>query len=167
MEEHEQGNVQPEPELLYHYTDQNGLLGILNYDCLWATHHRFLNDLSERQEAVRVFLEAIGRRASYANSAGPTHKIAEVYHGQVQQSVLIESQAIDAYFVSFSREEYDPELPRHGQMLGDRLSQWRGYAQDRQGFSLGFDKSLLEGDICRSITTPKVSACFLGCQYCV
>jgi hypothetical protein len=40
-----------------------------------------------------------------------------------------------------------------------------GYAQDRQGFSLGFEKRLLEGDICRSLTTPKVSASFLDCQY--
>lgn len=36
-----------EPELLYHYTTQDGLLGILENACIWATHYRCLNDASE------------------------------------------------------------------------------------------------------------------------
>jgi len=152
-------------ELLHHYTDQNGLLGILNSDCLWATHYRFLNDLSERQEALCVFLDAIARRTSNANAEGPSRRTAEAYQTQVREGVLYESQAIDAYFVSFSRGEQDPQLPPNEQALGDRLSQWRGYAQDRQGFSLEFDKKILKNRICPTIATPRVSACFLNCVY--
>jgi hypothetical protein len=33
--------------LLYHYTDQRGLLGILRSQSIWATHIRYLNDSSE------------------------------------------------------------------------------------------------------------------------
>ena len=32
---------------LFHYTTWDGLVGILESQSLWATHHRFLNDYSE------------------------------------------------------------------------------------------------------------------------
>ena len=31
-------------EVLYHYTNQDGLLGILRSRCIWCTDIRFLND---------------------------------------------------------------------------------------------------------------------------
>jgi len=50
MEDHErtENANRPEPELLYHYTAQTGLDGILSSDSIWATHYRFLNDTMER-----------------------------------------------------------------------------------------------------------------------
>jgi hypothetical protein len=63
MEEQEsqQTGEPTKPEgLLYHYTDQKGLLGILESKQLWATHYRYLNDTSEgqivAQSQVRIFL---------------------------------------------------------------------------------------------------------------
>jgi len=56
MEEQEpqQAEVQPKPEgLLYHYTNQKGLLGILKEKCIWATHLRYLNDMSEGEIVSR------------------------------------------------------------------------------------------------------------------
>lgn len=46
MEEqkHKEISEQAEPELLYHYTDQQGLDGILSSGEIWATHYRFFND---------------------------------------------------------------------------------------------------------------------------
>ena len=32
---------------IYHYTDLNGLLGIVGSNSLWATHFSFLNDSNE------------------------------------------------------------------------------------------------------------------------
>jgi hypothetical protein len=32
---------------LYHYTNEQGLYGILENQCVWATHYKFLNDYSE------------------------------------------------------------------------------------------------------------------------
>ena len=40
-------NVSEEYETLYHYTTLEGLTGILEHRCLWATHYRYLNDSSE------------------------------------------------------------------------------------------------------------------------
>jgi hypothetical protein len=36
-----------EHKKLYHYTNWDGVLGILTTKSLWATHYRFLNDSSE------------------------------------------------------------------------------------------------------------------------
>ncbi len=46
MEEQErtENADQAEPELLYHYTTQEGLLGIFDTQEIWATHIRYLND---------------------------------------------------------------------------------------------------------------------------
>jgi hypothetical protein len=49
---------QPEG-LLYHYTDEIGLRGIISSGCMWATHYKFLNDLSERQHGFAIFCRAI------------------------------------------------------------------------------------------------------------
>ena len=51
-----------EPELLYHYTTQKGLLGILKDKCIWATHIRYLNDTSEGNIVPRVVFEEFSSR---------------------------------------------------------------------------------------------------------
>ena len=35
------------PEILYHYTDQNGLLGIIERSEMWATKVQYMNDATE------------------------------------------------------------------------------------------------------------------------
>jgi hypothetical protein len=39
--------VQPPPETLYHYTTQDGLLGIIQSRSLWATNVSYMNDSTE------------------------------------------------------------------------------------------------------------------------
>ncbi len=48
-----------EPELLYHYTTQKGLLGILHERCIWATHIRYLNDASEFKHGVEMVAQSV------------------------------------------------------------------------------------------------------------
>lgn len=126
MSENETNTEHKAKGRIYHYTDQNGLMGILENDCIWATHYRFLNDASERQGAVDFFLE-IDQMATEG-----IH-VSDRYKGGLRESLNLLLQMADAYFVSFSEEGDEP------QSSGDRLSQWRGYALNRQGFSLGFD----------------------------
>lgn len=40
-------DIWEEHKKLYHYTNWDGLSGILKTKSLWATHYRFLNDSSE------------------------------------------------------------------------------------------------------------------------
>jgi hypothetical protein len=55
---------QAEPELLYHYTNQMGLLGILKDKCIWATHLRYLNDTSEGKIVSRIVLDELNSRVN-------------------------------------------------------------------------------------------------------
>lgn len=43
-----------ETERFFHYTGAEGLLGILNSDCFWATQYQFLNDRREIRAAERI-----------------------------------------------------------------------------------------------------------------
>lgn len=47
------------PELLYHYRDSHGLLGIINTRTLWATQFQYLNDSAEFIYANELMKEAI------------------------------------------------------------------------------------------------------------
>ena len=66
MEEQERQEVgdEPGPGLLYHYTDQKGLSGIIDSGNIWATHFRFLNDTSERLEALDFITKSVDQIAS-------------------------------------------------------------------------------------------------------
>jgi hypothetical protein len=160
------GRSKPE-ELLYHYTDQKGLLGdqkellgILKSDCVWATHYRFLNDRSERQEAVDLFSQRINQQANSPNSPWAwmlSGEIRKKYWGSIQKELNRILQLTDAYFVSFTKEDIDPDLPLDSQMIGDNLSQWRGYGQSRQGFSLGFNGDRLMNRVDQLTRTSKTS----------
>ena len=129
-QEHKPAEDQANPDgLLYHYTDEKGLLGILQSDCLWATHYRFLNDATERQGALDFFV-AIDQMYSKEQDTSPS------YWGALRASLEKLAQLADPYLVSFSEEGEVSEFP------GDRLSQWRGYALNRQGFSLGLSQNI-------------------------
>jgi hypothetical protein len=121
MEEQErQENAdQAEPELLYHYTDQKGLLGIIENKCLWATHSLFLNDLSE----YRIAFDALQKKIKTERNDNWAYL----------QSRFLQARQMKGIFVSsFSDEQ-----------KSDSLSMWRGYAP-MGGYSIGFDPLVLK-----------------------
>jgi hypothetical protein len=56
------GNPAKPAGLLYHYTDQKGLLGILENKEIWSTHLRYLNDTSEGKIVFNAVLNEINSR---------------------------------------------------------------------------------------------------------
>lgn len=113
------------PDTLYHYTDASGLLGIVENNEIWATDSRFLNDRTELIYAEQLALEVATRRAKSPRSLRSGEFLA---------------QCLDKI------GDYESE---HSSFLfcmsahADSLSQWRGYAQEGRGFTVGFDgKSL-------------------------
>jgi hypothetical protein len=63
-------NKSPPPDL-YHYTDQNGLLGIMDSGNLWATKVQYLNDSKEFNLAVDMAKGKLnGRRTSAGVGVG-------------------------------------------------------------------------------------------------
>ena len=111
--------------VLYHYTTQTGLLGILQRRELWATDIRFFNDSKE----LRLVFEEVTRRLPAAPLL-PAGKEAEFYrvlsHSLNIQAALAGSAS--PWVISFSAD-------------GDKLSQWRAYASP-VGYSLGFEVTL-------------------------
>lgn len=45
--------------ILHHYTDANGLLGILEYGSFWATQANFMNDSKELLHGTEIIKEVL------------------------------------------------------------------------------------------------------------
>ena len=58
--------IQPKepPDLLFHYTNAGGLLGILSTSRIWATNYRFLNDSSEIAYGAAIFEAVVQERSA-------------------------------------------------------------------------------------------------------
>jgi hypothetical protein len=121
-----------EPEILYHYTDANGLKGILESAALWATDVRFLNDPSEFRYGgglVDSMLQTLGNfdvgddshRAFYS---GCIEAFSSASSGDGQQ----------LYTTSFCEQ-------------GNLLSQWRAYGARGGGYAVGFHTGWIKAAI--------------------
>ena len=130
-----------EPEFLYHYTTQEGLLGILKDKCIWATHIRYLNDTSEGKFVLDCLLDEISRnyelpkewRAFLGTFNEPvTEKCNPVDSSIIEAglSVAIWATSPTVFVASFSAK-------------GDSLSQWRAYSGESGGYSVAFRTAYL------------------------
>ncbi|MHB1526633.1 MAG: DUF2971 domain-containing protein [Candidatus Dormibacteria bacterium] len=110
------------PNLLYHYTDSPGLLGIVSSNRLWATNARYLNDASEFVYAQRIFAD-----------------VGQAYLDTVKSPAVRDGLGLViqmSRFSSGSQRMYDLHVACFCDH-GDLLSQWRGYG-NRGGFAIGF-----------------------------
>lgn len=105
-----------EPYTLYHYTDQAGLLGIIESKTIWATHTQFLNDTKEFIHAVDIINDEIMRLSRKQNRTPYYNFMQTLLYGAEKTNVCISS---------FSASH-------------DLLSQWRSYGSATSGFALGF-----------------------------
>lgn len=168
----------PRPEgPLYHYTDQKGLLGILESKSVWATHLQYLNDKSEGQIIAQLLLDELNQRVTIGpgepssplmtlaqlmgvSIVAPEGKIpcsdAEVFSQGFAISSWVTAQ--DVFVSSFSEQ-------------GDLLSQWRAYSGESGGYSIGFTRSYLQsvGAYFLAIRNGRFyddSSPLIPCRYC-
>ncbi|WP_141563155.1 DUF2971 domain-containing protein [Teichococcus rhizosphaerae] len=106
---------------VYHYTDANGLIGIMKNESLWATNVNFLNDRREFSYVRDLFEESVQEIDDTKKKL--LEKISN-YHNS-----WLENSDIDGVFVLCFCED------------GNLLSQWRSYAGSGAGYALGFKKS--------------------------
>jgi hypothetical protein len=119
-------DAQAAPPLIYHYTDDAGLRGILESGELRLTDIFYLNDPSELKHGFSIAVKELSDRAK----AGPAESrfFADTFSDFLESGL----QTTAHYFVcSFSSD-------------GDDLGQWRAYADNGRGYTLGFDGKLLE-----------------------
>lgn len=106
------------PATLYHYTSQQGLVGIVSNAEFWATDIRYLNDSSEFTYAVELARRELESWKHADMAYYPSfRKLAQERLTASASSILV---------ASLSEE-------------GDLLSQWRGYCSPGPGFSIGFN----------------------------
>jgi hypothetical protein len=106
-------------QLRYHYTDTNGLLGIITTNRIWATDIRFLNDPSEGQYLPQTLLKTM---RDWLNPLNSDH-LAVVE--RIELELQRKEDPSNTLSVSFCKN-------------GDLLSQWRGYGSFGAGYAIGF-----------------------------
>lgn len=110
----------PAVSKIHHYTDAQGLIGIIREGKLWLTDTKFLNDGSE----ITFALEACGRELSRFMSKRPKRDqaFAEIIFGEIQRL----RQANRAAVFCTSTD-------------GNLLNQWRDYGKGKVCYSIEFD----------------------------
>ncbi|EGD2938798.1 DUF2971 domain-containing protein [Salmonella enterica] len=106
--------------LLYHYTDQNGFIGIIENKQLWATKIQYLNDSKELYLAFEFAKKILQDKLPLADNDNCKARIERL------MANLSNITHINICVCSLSE-------------IGDLLSQWRGYSNKQGGYSIGFD----------------------------
>jgi hypothetical protein len=108
------------PERLFHYTNADGLLGILSSRKFWATHMKYLNDSSELSYGSALVADRIANLAKQYESVPQWKAFLDLAH--MNRNAF--EGFLEAYAICFCTE-------------GDLLSQWRGYGSSGGGYSIG------------------------------
>lgn len=108
------------PAALFHYTSSAGLIGIIKSNKIWTTKIHYLNDKSEVQLAFKYIRQEI---ESQKNGQGKTRTDEELNN---MIEILNTIEVINISVASFTE-------------VGDQLSQWRGYCEVGNGYSIGFN----------------------------
>jgi len=107
-------------DVLYHYCSPQAFVAMLTEKSLWLSSMSLSNDSMEG----RVLAEVFSRRFQKDG-------IDPAVASQLKKILLELGQTLDG--LGFCLSE-----------VGDLLSQWRGYATDGHGFSIGFSRKYLE-----------------------
>lgn len=99
------------PTIIYHYTDINGLLGMISTGKIWATHISRLNDSNEYHHGIKVVIDCV--RTTMPTTSKP-----------LIEKLLSEFEKVETYVASYSTQH-------------DLLSQWRSYSGKKIGYCLG------------------------------
>jgi Protein of unknown function (DUF2971) len=115
----------PPPAIIYHYTDDAGLKGILETGKVWLSDIFSLNDPSELSHGFSIFAETLKTSAA----SGPPE--ARLFANSMDRFLERLRDTAQYFSCSFSAD-------------GDDLGQWRAYADNGHGYALGFNATLLE-----------------------
>lgn len=137
------------PSILYHYTTQKGLLGIIKNREVWATDIFYLNDTMERKYAVDLTLDMIKWRQKlcsdnppkfFASTKEPEKKSITPSFPYRYSEDWIEHNMLDDLCYLIQRSKAFHIFVFSLSKKGNLLSQWRGYCP-HGGYSIGFNTS--------------------------
>lgn len=144
------------PPILYHYTSQEGLLGIIRNKEIWATKISYLNDTIEYKYAINLTSEIIkDRQKTYSEEPPPffSDKKENTSSATVRGIPLTVPSGPERYgeeWIEYNMlDDFCELIPRFEEYHvfvfslsenGNLLSQWRGYCP-HGGYSIGFNTS--------------------------
>lgn len=114
------------PPVLYHYTTDVGLRGILASGNIWLTDIFSLNDPSELRHGFLLAADALDSKVKDASPV--CQGFAKIFRNSINKGI---EQTAHYFSCSFSTADND-------------LSQWRAYSDDGRGYVVGFDGNSLE-----------------------
>jgi hypothetical protein len=134
-------------KILYHYTDINGLKGIVTDRVFWSSHSRSFNDPEELQYGKDLVIQ----RLQYQLGNATDKNIIELLDDLTNFTESYDTIMYQNYITCFCEN-------------GNLLSQWRGYADSGGGYNIGvsinsdtaFYHSTDDLSISSSITLRKV-----------
>lgn len=110
---------------LYHYTDQNGFMGIVLNQELWASKIQYLNDEREYKLALDLASSYLAELIKKSNDRALKTRLN--YYLSITPNI----QNVNICVCSLTEN-------------GDLLSQWRGYSRNLGGYSIGFNEFAIE-----------------------
>ncbi len=132
----------PPPNILYHYTTQHGLLGILKEKALWVTNLHYLNDPTEFIYSIALAKKRFQDKIESLEKIRDDMKVGLLTPDRPEYQSLI---ALKAHMRSLDFQSHIPVYICSFSQMGDQLGQWRGYCHNESGFSIGFDYRRLQG----------------------
>ena len=118
-------NDQPIPHVLYHYTTQEGLLGILKERALFATKIRYFDDSNELIGPLRIALDVLAKKQQ------------EPELGDRRRGIVRETQ----WAIEQSRNINIPTVSFTAQADSEHL--WQEHADGGSGYAIGLDSGKL------------------------
>jgi hypothetical protein len=154
-------------DLVYHYTDQFGLVGIIERRELWATNISYLNDASEvaygleffrnhNGECIQVLKNSLQIDDRFSSSF---EKVFEYLISQADARHFLKDPKEYLYVSSFFESASLRKVTISGIDAGDNLEQWRAYSKGGVGYSIGFDKKLLTSQVAKQTGADLYTYC--------
>ncbi len=129
-----------EPDILYHYTSQKGLLGILKENKLWMTNILYLNDSSEYRHTIDLLKSEVEKQKTLLTGLMNSTIIPEDNINKRKHHILnILKMFCETLIDSSGKDTFPQRYVFSFSQKGNDLNQWRSYCPKEGGFSIGFD----------------------------
>jgi hypothetical protein len=114
-----------QPDIIYHYTTQGGLFGIIETKELWATKIHYMNDSTEFSVVFQMAEDVLKNEEINAPDLSRRKQLANL-----MRTFANASRDVNICVVCFCKKR-------------DLLSQWRAYSGGSYGYSIGFNTNKL------------------------
>lgn len=125
MNPHDDSSRTLPKRLVFHYTSQAGLLGIVSSKTIRATNILYLNDAREIEVSIELTRQRIEQLRTPASAKD--NDVLDAIASMITMASSTADYSESTFACSFCEDD------------GNNLNQWRGYCPEGNGFSIGFD----------------------------